>query len=216
MSDRDTTSNMGSSTETHITGSDETGTFITDEAPTMTPTAAMGSSNRGINTTGANRQGFAPDSSDSTEGREGSDPTDATASRAGSVITDALQVRDGSDPTGAGSDLTGATEGRGDSSFTGVTDAVDPVDLSRVEIGMTVVDSQGEEAGRVSAVQLPGTHARPDAPAGIAESMEGTGYLEVDGSGHLANDTYVAGYQIAATSEVVTLRVRREELIRVT
>src|SRR3954463_1898013 len=106
MSDRDTSSNKGSSTEPPITGSDETGTFITDEAPTMTPTAAMGSSNRGINTTEANRQGFASDSSDPTEGREGSDPTDATASRAGSVITDALQVRDGSDPAGAGSELT--------------------------------------------------------------------------------------------------------------
>jgi len=103
-----------------------------------------------------------------------------------------------------------------DRDITSADSSADPSEvLSRVAVGMTVVDSEGEEAGRVSAVQLPGTHTRPDAPAGIAESMEGTGYLEVDGSGHLANDTYVAGYQIAGTTEVVTLRVRRDELIRV-
>lgn len=198
MSDRDTTSNMGSSTETHITGSDETGTFITDEPPTTTPTASTGgSSNLGINTTGANLDSFDPHSSGPAEAREGAHVSDVTATREAAYSSDVTATRE----SAYSSDVAGDADGS--------------VDLSRVSVGMTVVDSEGEEAGRVSAVQLPGTHARPDAPAGIAESMEGTGYLEVDGSGHLANDTYVAGYQIAGTSEVVTLRVRREELIRV-
>jgi hypothetical protein len=60
MSSKNTTDNMGASTETHITGSEETGTFLTDEPPTTT-TPATGSSNLGINTTGANRADFKPD-----------------------------------------------------------------------------------------------------------------------------------------------------------
>jgi hypothetical protein len=48
------TPNAGSETDQHITGSDETGTFQTDKAPsTNTPTG--GSSNIGINKTQANR-----------------------------------------------------------------------------------------------------------------------------------------------------------------
>jgi hypothetical protein len=46
--------NPGSSTDQHITGSPETGTFITDEPPTS-DTPADGSSNAGINATRANR-----------------------------------------------------------------------------------------------------------------------------------------------------------------
>jgi hypothetical protein len=50
----DSAAGLGSSTEQHVTGSAETGTFITDEPPTGgTPT--HGSSNAGINATGANR-----------------------------------------------------------------------------------------------------------------------------------------------------------------
>jgi hypothetical protein len=80
---------------------------------------------------------------------------------------------------------------------------------------MAVVDAAGEQAGQVSAVQLPGTDVRPDAPAGLAEEMMATGYIRVDGTGHLANDTYASGDQIAdTTAESVTLRVGREELIR--
>ncbi|MEU8230592.1 hypothetical protein AB0C12_13440 [Actinoplanes sp. NPDC048967] len=42
------------STDQHITGGPETGDFITDQAPTPT-TPAHGSSNSGINKTGANK-----------------------------------------------------------------------------------------------------------------------------------------------------------------
>ncbi|MEV4642673.1 hypothetical protein AB0J80_35555 [Actinoplanes sp. NPDC049548] len=44
----------GSSTDQYVTGAAEEGSFLTDEAPTPT-TPAHGSSNAGINTTGANR-----------------------------------------------------------------------------------------------------------------------------------------------------------------
>jgi hypothetical protein len=46
---------VGSSTEQHVTGAEETGTFLTDQAPTA-DTPAHGSTNAGINAVGANRQ----------------------------------------------------------------------------------------------------------------------------------------------------------------
>ena len=45
---------VGSSTEQHVTGAEETGTFLTDQPPTA-DTPADGSSNAGINAVGANR-----------------------------------------------------------------------------------------------------------------------------------------------------------------
>ena len=49
----------GSSTDQHVTGSSDAGTFITDEAPDA-GTPAHGSSNAGVNATGGNR----PDAED--------------------------------------------------------------------------------------------------------------------------------------------------------
>ncbi|MEU4690114.1 hypothetical protein [Actinoplanes sp. NPDC023714] len=50
----DTARGFGGSTDQHVTGAEETGDFITDEEPrTLAP--AHGSSNAGINATGANR-----------------------------------------------------------------------------------------------------------------------------------------------------------------
>lgn len=43
----------GSSTDQQVSGYEETGSFLTDEAPTPT-TPAHGSSNAGVNETGAN------------------------------------------------------------------------------------------------------------------------------------------------------------------
>jgi hypothetical protein len=83
---------------------------------------------------------------------------------------------------------------------------------------MTVVDSAGEEAGKVTAVQMPGTDVRPDTAVGTAEHLMGAGYIRIDGTGFLSNDTYAAGDQIAGSVEgepgVVTLRVSRDELSR--
>ncbi|MFC7531594.1 hypothetical protein [Actinoplanes sp. GCM10030250] len=45
----------GSSTDQHVSDLEETGTFITDEEPSGT-VPAHGSSNAGINRTGANKQ----------------------------------------------------------------------------------------------------------------------------------------------------------------
>ena len=83
------------------------------------------------------------------------------------------------------------------------------------QVGMTVVDSAGEAAGKVTAVQAPGTGVRPDVAAGIAERLMATGYFLVDGTGALSNDTYAAGDQIAGVSDgTVTLLVTRDELFR--
>ena len=92
--------------------------------------------------------------------------------------------------------------------------------VSQVAVGMAVVDAAGEEAGTVIAVQMPGTDVRPDATAGIAERLMDTGYLRIDGTGWLSNDTYAAGDQITEVVEgepgTVSLRVARDELYRVT
>ncbi|HEY0530409.1 MAG TPA: hypothetical protein VGD29_02280 [Actinoplanes sp.] len=85
---------------------------------------------------------------------------------------------------------------------------------------MTVVDTNGEQAGVVTAVQMPGTDVRPDVAAGVAEELMGAGYVRVDGTGFLSNDTYAGGDQIRDSVEgepgVVNLRVTREELHRAT
>jgi len=87
--------------------------------------------------------------------------------------------------------------------------------LARVTPGMVVVDVDGEQAGTVGGVQFAGTGVLPEAPLGIAEDLVSTGYLLIDGAGHLANDVYAGGDQIDAVSDVVTLNVPRLELIRV-
>ncbi|AGZ43945.1 hypothetical protein [Actinoplanes friuliensis] len=93
-----------------------------------------------------------------------------------------------------------------------------PQELTHVNVGMTVVDVDGAEAGAVTAVQQPGTDVRPDLAAGIAERLMGSGYLRVDGTGLLSNDVYASGDQISGTVEgrpgVVNLRVTRDELYR--
>ncbi|UQU62010.1 hypothetical protein COUCH_23520 [Couchioplanes caeruleus] len=50
----------GSSTDQQISGYEEEGSFLTDEAPTPA-TPAHGSSNAGVNETGANRPGGVQD-----------------------------------------------------------------------------------------------------------------------------------------------------------
>ena len=87
--------------------------------------------------------------------------------------------------------------------------------LARVTPGMVVVDVNGEQAGTVGAVQFAGTDVLPEAPLGIAEDLVDTGYVLIDGIGHLANDAYAGGDQIDDVSDVVTLNVRRLDLIRV-
>jgi hypothetical protein len=96
---------------------------------------------------------------------------------------------------------------------------VDSHPVAQVGLGMRVVDAAGEQAGTVTAVQMPGTEVRPDAVAGVAERLMDTGYLRIDGTGWLSNDTYAAGDQITGVAEgepgTVSLRVPRDELYRV-
>ncbi len=94
----------------------------------------------------------------------------------------------------------------------------EPLPIAQVNTGMTVVDTQGKQIGTVSAVQMPDTDVRPDAPAGTAEHLMSTGYLRVAGTGLLASDSYVAGDQVAEVAEadggVVTLAVHGDALYR--
>ena len=87
--------------------------------------------------------------------------------------------------------------------------------LARVTPGMAVMDVNGEQAGTVGGVQFAGTDVLPEAPLGIAEDLVDTGYVLIDGAGHLANDAYAGADQIDDVSDVVTLNVRRLDLIRV-
>jgi hypothetical protein len=87
--------------------------------------------------------------------------------------------------------------------------------LARVTPGMVVVDVDGERAGTVGGVQFAGTDVLPEAPLGIAEDLVSTGYLLIDGAGYLANDVYAGGDQVDDVAEVVTLNVRRLDLVRV-
>jgi hypothetical protein len=94
----------------------------------------------------------------------------------------------------------------------------DSLPIAQVSAGMIVLDSTGQEAGVVNAVQLPGTDVRPDAAAGIAEHLMGAGYLRIDGTGYSSNDVYAAGDDIAGIVDgdpvVVELRVQRGDLLR--
>lgn len=88
----------------------------------------------------------------------------------------------------------------------------------RPAVGMAVVDTAGEQAGVVTAVQPAGTDVRPDLAAGPAEELMLTGYVRVDGTGHLANDTYAGTEHIrevtAGEPGKVMLKVTREQLFR--
>jgi hypothetical protein len=94
----------------------------------------------------------------------------------------------------------------------------EPSPVAQVNVGMMVVDSTGTQAGTVTAVQKPGTDVRPDTPVGVAEHLMASGYLRIDGTGFLSNDTYAGGDQISGVtgsgSGVVELRVHRDELHR--
>jgi hypothetical protein len=86
--------------------------------------------------------------------------------------------------------------------------------VAGITVGMSVVDSSGEPAGTVTVVQEPGTGVRPDTPVGVAEHLMATGYVRINGSGALSNDTYAAGDQIGAVSGAVELSVHRDKLHR--
>jgi hypothetical protein len=91
----------------------------------------------------------------------------------------------------------------------------EPLLVAHVTDGMAVVDSIGTQAGTVTAVQPPGTGVRPDVIVGAAELLMGSGYIRINGEGHLSNDVYASGDQIARVdSGVVELRVPREDLFR--
>jgi hypothetical protein len=89
---------------------------------------------------------------------------------------------------------------------------------AQVRVGMSVVDSTGTQAGTVTAIQPAGTDVRPDMPAGIAEHYMAAGYLRINGTGFLSNDTYAALDQITAVTDndsgVVELGIHCDDLDR--
>jgi hypothetical protein len=64
---------------------------------------------------------------------------------------------------------------------------------------------RGKEVGAVTAVQLPGTDARPGTAVGIAEHLMGGGYIRIDGTGDEVAEV------VEAEPGVVNLRVHRDE-----
>jgi hypothetical protein len=96
--------------------------------------------------------------------------------------------------------------------------SADSLPIAQVTVGMIVLDSTGQEAGLVTAIQLPGTDVRPDVAVGVAERLMGAGYLRLDGTGYSSNDVYAAGDDIAGIVDddpvTVELRVQREDLPR--
>ncbi len=94
----------------------------------------------------------------------------------------------------------------------------DSLPMAQVTIGMIVLDSTGQEAGLVNAIQPPGTAVRPDVAVGVAEHLMSAGYLRIDGTGYSSNDVYASGEDIAGIASgdpaVVELRVQREDLPR--
>ncbi len=111
--------------------------------------------------------------------------------------------------------MSGDSDSNLDANIAGPSDEGGDAVLTRVTPGMAVIDVNGEQAGTVGGVQLAGTDVLPEAPLGIAEDLVDTGYLLIDGAGHLANDAYAGGDQIDDVSDVVTLNVRRLDLVRV-
>lgn len=95
-----------------------------------------------------------------------------------------------------------------------------PSPVDQAQAGMAVVDADGAEVGTVTAVQTPGTSVRPDTVAGVAEALMTSGYVRVDGTGHLSNDAYAGGDQIARVTGgdpgEVELLVTWEQLHRAT
>lgn len=92
---------------------------------------------------------------------------------------------------------------------------IGPSPVADIEAGMKVVDSTGTPAGAVTVVQMPGTGVRPDVPAGVAEHLMAVGYIRIDGTGFLSNDTYAAADEISgAGGGVVELSVHRDKLHR--
>jgi len=81
---------------------------------------------------------------------------------------------------------------------------------------MSVVDSFGEDLGRVTAVEMPGTEVRPELPDAEVEHFMATGYLRVEAGGLTARRRYVRGADVAGVTTtgddgVVTLSVSTDD-----
>src|SRR5688572_4066664 len=90
--------------------------------------------------------------------------------------------------------------------------------IPRVNVGMTVADSEGEEVGRVTVVQMPEAGVGPGGAAGGAGGVMAAGSRGVAGTGFLSNALSAPGDQSAgaggAAPATVTLNVPRSELFR--
>jgi hypothetical protein len=94
-----------------------------------------------------------------------------------------------------------------------------PLPIAQVATGMAVADATGEELGKVTGVQMPGTGSRPDVTEEDARGLMADGYFRIESRGPLGHDYYATGTQIADVTTtddagIVTLTVAKSELHR--
>jgi hypothetical protein len=121
-----------------------------------------------------------------------------------------------------------------------LNDTTDDGPLNRVQRGMHVVDSAGEDVGRVDVVQMGdpqaettagnealtahpfdlvatalGGEKEPDVPEPLRSRLVRKGYLKLDGPHLLESDRYVSADYVRSVSEDrVLLSVRRDALAK--
>lgn len=114
--------------------------------------------------------------------------------------------------------------------------APDSGPMARVEVGMRVLDSDGETVGTVSdvkmgdpaAVTIAGQQhqrglvdevidafagAEPHVPRQRAEQLLRMGYVKIDATGLLAKNLYAGGEEIDSVDSTVRLSVPRQQLV---
>jgi hypothetical protein len=94
-----------------------------------------------------------------------------------------------------------------------------PLPIAQVATGMAVADAAGEELGKVTAVQMPGTATRPDIAGEDPGRLMADGYFRIESNGLLGHDYYATGSQVAGVTTtdetgIVTLTVAKDELHR--
>jgi hypothetical protein len=103
----------------------------------------------------------------------------------------------------------GSTDVQRHDDYRGSIDQVGPIE--RVLAGMPVIDSQGNEIGKVELVKMGDSEAvttvgqdvdkKPDVPPPFADRLVRIGYLRVDRKGLFARDAYVAATEIDRVEE---------------
>ncbi|MCU1432971.1 MAG: hypothetical protein JWP95_2076, partial [Actinotalea sp.] len=116
----------------------------------------------------------------------------------------------------------GSTDIQRHDEYRGSIDRIGPIE--EVYEGMTVVDANGEEVGKVEFVKLGDPQAisiqgedpdvMPDVPRPFAARLLPTGYLKVDRKGLFARDAYVSATEVGGVEDnTVRLNVSKDMLL---